>query len=37
MTKWITLNQAAAKYETDVRNIQNWGKTVWSDNSCTYR
>lgn len=26
MTKWITLKQAAAKYETDARNIQNWGK-----------
>ncbi len=27
MTKWITLNQAAAKYETDARNIQYWGKS----------
>lgn len=27
MTKWITLKQAAAKYETDARNIQNWGKS----------
>lgn len=26
MTKWITLKEAAAKYETDSRNIQNWGK-----------
>lgn len=26
MTKWITLTQAAAKYDTDARNIKNWGQ-----------
>lgn len=26
MTKWITLTQAAAKYDTDTRNIKNWGQ-----------
>lgn len=26
MTKWITLTQAAAKYDMDTRNIKNWGQ-----------
>lgn len=26
MTKWITLKQAGIKYDTDARNIKNWGQ-----------
>lgn len=26
MTKWITLKEAAAKYDTDARNIKGWGQ-----------